>query len=51
MLEGLAVKFSEKKNICIVTVAFEGITPPHAPPRKNDGLKGGAYDHGLQLEK
>ena len=50
MLEGLAVKFSEKKNICIVTVAFEGITPPHAPPGKNDGLKGGAYDHGLQLE-
>ena len=41
MLKGLAVKFSEK-NICTVTVAFEGITPPHAPPEKNDGLKGGA---------
>ena len=41
MLEDLAVKFSEK-NICIVTVAFEGITLPHAPPGKNDGLKGGA---------
>ena len=46
MLEVLAIKFS-KKNICIVTVAFEGITPRHAPPGKNDGLKGGAYDHGL----
>ena len=38
------------KNICIVTVAFEGITPPHAPPGKNDGLEGGAYDHGLLLQ-
>ena len=38
------------KNICIVTVAFEGITRPHAPPGKNDGLEGGVYDHGLLLE-
>ena len=38
------------KNICIVTVAFEGITRPHTPPGKNDGLEGGAYDHGLLLE-
>ena len=26
------------------------ITPPHAPPGKNDGLEGGVYDHGLLLE-